>query len=101
MRSIAYISLFVLSFIFLLLTTSYHLSTITYAQTATVAPTPDPCALQRMGDALCDGRIDSADFEQWRNEYFAALATKKADFNKDDKVNLVDFEVWRKGFKGE
>lgn len=101
MRKLVIIVIGLFFFSLLFLASHFYLPTSIQAQTATVAPTPDPCALQRVGDALCDGRIDSADFEQWRNEFLAALATKKGDFNKDDKVNLVDFEVWRKGFKGE
>lgn len=62
------------------------------------SPTGVPCHLKQTGDALCNGSIDLADFEQWRKEYRNDLTTKKADFNNSGMIELVDFEIWRTGY---
>lgn len=62
-----------------------------------VPPTSTSCQ-KSQGDANCDGKIDMVDFENWKKEYLGEAGTKTADFNKDGKVGLVDFERWRKGF---
>lgn len=56
------------------------------------------CNTKSSGDADCNGKIDTADFELWRKESFGELQTKSADFNGDSVVSIVDFEIWRKSF---
>ena len=51
-----------------------------------------------LGDANCDGKVDIVDFELWRREFTGAVSTKLANFNSDAKVDLVDFEIWRQGY---
>lgn len=63
---------------------------------ATTAAPPKPACLKATGDANCDGRVDLADFEIWRKEYLGQLNTQTADFNEDKKVDLFDFETWLK-----
>ncbi len=53
------------------------------------------CALKLSGDANCDNKIDLNDFEQFRKEYNREVNTKLTDFNQDDKISLADFEIWR------
>ncbi len=66
----------------------------------TVTPHPtdvETCPLKPQGDANCDNKVDMVDFEIWREE-FIAETSKDADFNDDTKTDLVDFEAWREGF---
>ena len=61
--------------------------------------TPTPLSCQKsQGDADCNGKIDLKDFEIWRKEFTGELTTKTADFNNDTKVSLADFEVWRSSY---
>ncbi len=92
------------------------------ALSPTASPTPvySACNLKASGDADCNGAVDLADFQIWRDEYFANCtsaipsacgadadnngATIDANYNgpevtstnSDSLVNLVDFEIWRK-----
>lgn len=66
-----------------------------------------------IGDANCSGqKPDDKDFDLWKNAFIpqsggpASLATCmqagniKVDFNNDNLVDLVDFEIWRRGKYG-
>lgn len=59
-----------------------------------------PCSQKSNGDANCDNKIDLADFEVFRKEYLGISSAKSADFNADGKINLIDFEIWRRSFTG-
>ncbi len=57
------------------------------------------------GDANCDGKVDLADFEAWRGEYFDGENKDnwKADFNCSkelSKPDLSDFNIWRTSYFG-
>lgn len=58
------------------------------------------CSTTNRGDANCDGKIDLADFEMWRKESLGILTTKNADFDGNGTVSLPDFETWRKTYTG-
>lgn len=61
-----------------------------------------------IGDANCSGgKPNSQDFVIWRNAYLSSSTGEKegctnirADFNNDTKVDMGDFEAWRKGKYG-
>lgn len=56
------------------------------------------CSYFRYGDANCDQRVSTVDFEFWRDAYFNELSIIKADFNNDKKANLVDLEILSRTF---
>ena len=74
------------------------------------------CPLHSKGDANCDGKIDTDDFNIWRDlfihgvpaDYFDGSAyvpcgaggcpNKYGDFNGDNIINTDDFNIWRDGF---
>ncbi len=64
--------------------------------------TGHPCTLKTQGDANCDGVINSQDYAIFRCEYLnkgqcsSLPSAMTADFNQDGKIDLVDFEAWRK-----
>ncbi len=71
--------------------------------TPTRTPTPTPsCPKKPQGDADCNGSINETDYTIWKCEFLgngtcsSPQSTRKADFNLDNKVNLVDFEIWRR-----
>lgn len=83
----------------------YACLTVTPQMTLTSAPSfsptiPTQCPLKPKGDANCDGKVDLIDFEIWRKEYRGELTSKDADFNSDGKVDLIDFETWRRTYAG-
>ena len=47
------------------------------------------------GSANRDDKIDGVDFEIWREEFLGLKTTQSADFNHDSKIDGVDFEIWR------
>ena len=47
------------------------------------------------GNTNCDDKIDGVDFEIWREEFLGSRTTQSADFNCDSKIDGVDFEIWR------
>ncbi|MBI2430613.1 MAG: hypothetical protein HYV39_01210 [Candidatus Levybacteria bacterium] len=58
----------------------------------------NPCTAQPSvtpGDADGNNIVNILDYNIWRDEYLGKISTKKADFNKDDKVNFVDFAILR------
>lgn len=56
---------------------------------------------KNQGDANCDGKIDLVDFEIWRKEFTGTLSTKQSDFNSSSIVDLIDYEIWRRnGIEG-
>lgn len=68
---------------------------------ASITTQPSPtssCPRKGEGDANCDGKVDLLDFEIWRKELNGEATTKDSDFDSSGKVNLVDFEIWRKEF---
>lgn len=67
--------------------------------TLTVTPTPPQnCSQKTLGDSDCSGKVDLTDFEIWRKEFTGSQTTKTADFNASGMVDIVDFEIWRKSF---
>lgn len=62
-------------------------------------PTPIPTVyVIRFGDANGDGKVNLVDFDIWKKEYLKINITKKADFDKNGSVNLVDFDIWKSGY---
>ncbi len=49
------------------------------------------------GDANRDGKINLADYAIWRYEYAKGLVSK-ADFNCDNRVDTTDYKIWRETF---
>ena len=49
------------------------------------------------GDANKDGKINLVDYSVWRHEYANGLVSK-ADFNCDSKVDITDYKIWREAF---
>ncbi len=49
------------------------------------------------GDANRDGKINLTDYALWRYEYAKGTASK-ADFNCDQKVDLTDYKIWKESF---
>ena len=74
-------------------------------QVSTVIPTlipsqvPSPTATQSLvlGDGNRDGKVDLVDFSLWKSEYLGGMKIK-CDFNKDGSVNLVDFGIWKREY---
>jgi hypothetical protein len=56
----------------------------------------DSCESYKDGDANCDNKIDLIDYGVWKDSFLNML--KKADFNSDGVVAISDFETWRKGY---
>lgn len=64
-------------------------------------PTPNPCTLQPQGDANCDDVINDVDYGIFQSKMKGlnyAVAYYSADFNKDAKVDMLDYEIWRNSF---
>lgn len=59
------------------------------------------CPSSFQGDADCDGNINDYDYRIWQCEYIGngscsnPTSNKNADFNNDNKVDLINFEIWR------
>ncbi|MBI2443195.1 MAG: right-handed parallel beta-helix repeat-containing protein [Candidatus Levybacteria bacterium] len=51
------------------------------------------------GDINRDGKVDLLDFNIWRDEFLGNVATKSADLNGDGTVDLVDFNLWLTAYK--
>lgn len=68
--------------------------------TPTVTPTPTlttgaSCVSQFSGDANGDGKVDMVDYEIWRKQTKGeTLNSKTADFNGDGDINSVDYSIW-------
>lgn len=58
----------------------------------TTVPTGPPLA-----DATGDRLVDIRDYNVWKDEYLGLVTTKRADFNKDGRVDLIDFSIFRNG----
>jgi hypothetical protein len=69
--------------------------------TIQIAPSQTTCSKKSQGDANCDGRITTIDFEIWRQEFQKTLNTKQSDFDNNGTVSLGDFEIWRRGFSSQ
>ncbi len=72
---------------------------------------PPNCHLRNQGDANCDGNINENDYNIWKCEFLemnyvltqgeircitSSSISLTASFNLDQKVDLIDFEIWRK-----
>lgn len=72
--------------------------------TITPLPTNPNCPLKSKGDVNCDGKTDESDFIIWKCEFRGngtcnnPPSQKSADFNTDELINLVDFEIFRRNF---
>jgi len=60
-------------------------------------PTQTPTQVSVLGDANRDGKVDLVDFSIWKSEYLGGMKIK-CDFNKDGSVNLVDFGIWKREY---
>lgn len=79
--------------------------TVCTPSSETLRPTasgPLVCALKSRGDANCDGQINLVDFSFWRKDYLGDTVICQsldcfypADFNRDRKVDLLDFAILR------
>jgi len=78
------------------------LLTFTPSPTPTKTPTPTFTITPTplMGDANKDGKVDIVDFNIWRNEFLGLMTTKTADFNGNGTIDIVDFNLWRNAFLG-
>jgi hypothetical protein len=65
------------------------------------------CGFKMRGDANCDGKINTEDFNIWRDEFKNPVyknggptphPDNRANFNSDNVINLDDFNIWRSGF---
>lgn len=62
-------------------------------QSPTASPNPDQdCPRKPEGDANCDNRVNLIDFEIFRAEYLSGSG-RRADFNADGRVSLVDIQI--------
>lgn len=76
-----------------------NVPTNTPAPTATPIPaTPTPTAAPQPADINKDNTINILDYNIWRDEFKKTLATKTSDITKDGKVDLLDFNIWRSAF---
>ena len=78
---------------------------IGYCPPSTITPivTGSQCALHSNGDANCDGKINTDDFNIWRDEFLGLTLgsnspKNRSDFNNDGIINTDDFNIWRDGF---
>jgi len=63
---------------------------------------PTECPKRPQGDANCDQTINDADFQIFKSAMKGmayAAQNYSADFNSDNKVNLLDYEIWRNTVK--
>lgn len=88
-------------------------ATLTLAPTATVTPTniptitqvpPTATPTQLLGDANLPGEagygeVDIIDYNIWVSEFTGRATTKRADFDKNGKIELSDFGIWRNAFE--
>ncbi len=60
----------------------------------------DPCPSRGKGDTNCSTVVDAADFVAFKSAFNGQSlpAPQSADHNKDNVINLVDFEIWRNTF---
>ena len=67
------------------------------------------CDTKYRGDTNCDGNINDDDYKIFKCEFLnqgrcsdtsivSQPTDKSSDFNSDQKVDLIDFEIWRKNY---
>lgn len=54
------------------------------------------CPKKPQGDTNCDDVINETDYNIWVQEYTGQETTQNADFNRDGRVDLIDYEIWRR-----
>lgn len=64
----------------------------------TITPFVGPCRFKTKGDANCDDKITIVDFNVWKEEFTEVKTTRTADFNRDKKITIIDFNLWKGGF---
>ncbi len=73
--------------------------------TPTITPPASctPCVKKNQGDADCNEVINGADYTIWKSDFLTGArftngcpASDTADFNNNGRVDLQDFEIWRK-----
>ncbi len=65
----------------------------------TPTPTPTPsCPLKNRGDADCNGRITTADFSIWSDEFLKTSTALTSDFDNSGDITTADFSKWSDGF---
>ncbi|MBI2443333.1 MAG: hypothetical protein HYV40_05525 [Candidatus Levybacteria bacterium] len=60
---------------------------------------PSPTPTPLTGDINKDGKVDLLDFNIWRDEFLGDVTTKQSDLNSDGKVDLLDFNIWLSAYK--
>ena len=66
-----------------------------------VEPCPAGVPGRNLGNADCNGSIDVNDFELWKEQFQSGIILiQSADFNSDNKVDGIDFEIWRRNAQG-
>jgi hypothetical protein len=68
--------------------------TVTPTRTPTPLP-PTATTAPLVGDYNRDGKVDLLDFNLWKDEYLEVVPTRQADGNNDTIIDLVDFAIWR------
>ncbi len=72
--------------------------------TPAITPIPRECSTKVFGDADCDGQTTADDYKYWLCEFIEGGVCKDinsgrwSDFFRDGKVDMVDFEVYRRNF---
>jgi len=65
----------------------------------TATPTLSVCPQKPKGDANCDNKITLLDFEIWREEAKDGKTPTQADFNQDGVINDLDYQIWQDNFQ--
>src|SRR6266508_1190226 len=73
------------------------LAYVLISPSSTKAQTNLSCPTRSYGDADCNRTLDDNDFTIWKTEYLKKGGDARPDFNTDNKVNLVDLEIWTRG----
>ena len=67
----------------------------TPTSTPTSSPSLSPTTAPIPGDFDGSGTADIDDFNIWKDEFLEISLDKRSDANKDGKLDLVDYIIWR------
>ncbi len=73
-------------------------SVFTWGNVSSVTVSYVSCSHKGDGDADCNDKVDLVDFEEWRKEFTGEAHTRHADFENSGNVTVLGFELWRKHF---